>query len=800
MLSREIEGNKTGLIQRNEYTILVSSTLNLLKKKEYNVLAYSANHQSKYMRTTIDEMLKMGRIKCNSSGNIYYIDLHKQALHGVVPSSLEKLVHLRYLDLSECQLTQFSSCIRSLDNLINLEVLDLSHNILSDAISPSLFNLINLQLLNLSHNSLSGSIPSSLRKLVNLQLLNLSNNKLTGAIPSFDNLKKLEVVDLTGCNICQKTEYDILEDAAIRWGKEDTEDSFIDTMLRSKETNGIKCNDKHHVIYIRLTAIKLYGTIPSSLCTLIHLDTLVLSDAGLSGSIPPSIGSLVNLKTLNLEKNSLIGSIPTSISSLVNLEVLMLSLNNLTGHIPSMASLVNLKILSLKGNQLVGTIPSSIGKLQRLELLELSGNIKLRGALPAMQSKNCTILTDGTKVSSIGIKTKPLEYWYDIMFVVCHVAIGYIDLAFDIVAIEALSHSNVTIMVLNIVFVGMNVMLGVWMSWPDAQGILLTVLQLDQLYQGYHAVMTREQTQEMMISKKLDAITRSMPSMILQLCGLLDSVAYTSIADANFWTLLLSIASSIIGASFTLASLAPNSGSSIFNIYFIRHFVYYNIELISRVVVLAWIFWCFGSYGFIVITFDFVIRLVYIVELTKVRLTKVDLTPVKIKFLDAILLTIQSFGSDHTYPGKDNILLVLGFRLTCLWLLLCVFYSIYLMNLRQEKVLVVVSLEAITIVTMLLRLLIYRSRVLDATPTDRPTDRNEYTTIDTNDDTTTTNDTNINTTINNTNTTTNTNDNDIVYVDINSVYSSSGGGSISSSTSSKRIGIIGMSINILDDQ
>ena len=339
-----------------------------------------------------------------------------------------------------------------------------------------------------------------------------------------------------------------------------------------------------------------------------------------------------------------------------------------------------------------------------------------------MSSKGCNISTKGTGISLVEIKTKPLTSPLDYFFVIAHVVIGYIDLIFDILAIIALSSSDIPIMTANISFIVLNVALGVWMSRNDAMDIIRTLLQVDPLYQGYKTFVAGHQTSEMIVSKKIDAVTRSLPSMVLQLYGLLKSLASPDTSGNSFLDtflspnqiLLLSIASSIIGAGFTLASLSPNSGHSIFNIHFIIHYAYYIVEITNRIVILSVMFFTVNAYGFIVAYLDFHYRLSTIREESGGK---------KVILRDRMLIAIQSFGSDHTLPGRYNVLLYFGFAFNTIEMII---FLIVLNTLKTPPLDVARSqgasstLTVVACITWVIRLVFYYTRVLDIAPARPP--------------------------------------------------------------------------------
>lgn len=94
------------------------------------------------------------------------IDLSANSFSGEIPSELENLQGLRFLNLSR--------------------------NHLSGRIPENIGDLELLESLDCSWNELSGAIPSSISRLVSLSSLNLSNNHLSGQIPTGNQLQTLD--------------------------------------------------------------------------------------------------------------------------------------------------------------------------------------------------------------------------------------------------------------------------------------------------------------------------------------------------------------------------------------------------------------------------------------------------------------------------------------------------------------------------------------------------------------------------------------------------------------------------------
>ncbi|KAI4968963.1 hypothetical protein ZWY2020_046293 [Hordeum vulgare] len=217
---------------------------------------------------------------------------------------------------------------------------------------PSSFGcLLNLNILALWDNQLSNHIPQELGYLVNLKELYLNMNNLNGSIPStFGNLTKLTICYL----------YD---------------NQFSRYLPR----------ELGHLVNLQkldLSSNNFIGSIPSTLGSLINLTSLYLWTNILSGCIPPELGYLVHLEELDLSYNKLKCTIPYTFGGLINLTGLYLSDNQLMGHIPNIfGKLTKLTILHLDDNQFSGHVPQEIGTLKDLEHLQFDGN-NLSGPIP----------------------------------------------------------------------------------------------------------------------------------------------------------------------------------------------------------------------------------------------------------------------------------------------------------------------------------------------------------------------------------------------------------------------------------
>ena len=234
--------------------------------------------------------------------------------------------------------------------------------------------------------------------------------------------------------------------------------------------------------------------------------------------------------------------------------------------------------------------------------------------------------------------TKPVVM--DRLFVFAHVLMGYADLVTDVLSIVQFQRQgNAVLMGLNAAFLIFNLCVDVALM-PDAWGRVLTVLQLQQAVQAYESLALGQQTESFERSKKVDAFFRSVPSIVLQLYGLLSTLPTLQAMDIMILT--ASIASGLSGSAMTLGSLAPKSGDSLFSYAFAVHFCYYICELTARLLSMSLLFVSIGPVAFIVLGADTFLRL-FALALRLLALAK-ELD--KAISIDALLLALVVSGSD----------------------------------------------------------------------------------------------------------------------------------------------------------
>jgi hypothetical protein len=205
-------------------------------------------------------------------------------LDGQIPSSIEELEQLEWLDLSN---NSFSGEIPTAIALRFLTYLNLENNLLSGSIPQTLGFISLLRELHLGYNKLSGQIPETLGYLPSINLIDLSNNRLNNSIPS--SLGDLSV--LTSLS------------------------------LESNELSGaipMTLGDVSSLAYLSLQSNHLSGQIPLSFTKLVLLEELYLADnALLTGLIPylPSLMILdINGTNLDNDVSSIAEIIPTDMA------------------------------------------------------------------------------------------------------------------------------------------------------------------------------------------------------------------------------------------------------------------------------------------------------------------------------------------------------------------------------------------------------------------------------------------------------------------------------------------------------
>ncbi|XP_068661350.1 probable inactive leucine-rich repeat receptor-like protein kinase At3g03770 [Aristolochia californica] len=169
----------------------------------YGSIPPKISAMTKLQTLTLDSNFFNGTVPdwFDSMPNLTFLSLKSNQLTGPFPESVGRIKNLTDLALSQ---NHVSGGIPDLSGLSNLEVLDLrenklstgltnmpkslvtillSRNSLADEIPKEFGELLRLQHLDLSFNLLHGTPPSSLFSLPNISYLNLEFNQLSGSLP-----------------------------------------------------------------------------------------------------------------------------------------------------------------------------------------------------------------------------------------------------------------------------------------------------------------------------------------------------------------------------------------------------------------------------------------------------------------------------------------------------------------------------------------------------------------------------------------------------------------------------------------
>ncbi|XP_059461896.1 receptor-like protein 6 [Corylus avellana] len=365
--------------------------------------------------------------RCNFVGSIpstmasltqlKYFDISNNKFRGPISNSMASLTQLKYLDFSHNKFSgsipNFNMCknlttVRLSDNylsseiisiqwekLLNLEILEMSSNLLNGSIPDSLFSHPSLQELDLSYNQFSGQLKEFSNASSFLESLYLDNNHLEGPIPlSISELHGLEALFL-GSNKFNNS----LNISVIQQLKNLLYLDLSHTSLLSEYNDfNLSLSSFPRIIELKLASCMLKN-VPNFLRNLSSLSFIDLSNNQIHGEISTSIGqSFASSSFLFLSSNKFYGSIPISICNATNLQLLDLSNNSFSGTIPQCLFEMTgtLMVLDLRRNKLNATIPNAFPDNCGLQTLALNQN-QLQGRLPKSLA-NCI----GLEVLDIG--------------------------------------------------------------------------------------------------------------------------------------------------------------------------------------------------------------------------------------------------------------------------------------------------------------------------------------------------------------------------------------------------------------
>ncbi|KAJ1688937.1 hypothetical protein LUZ63_013092 [Rhynchospora breviuscula] len=255
-----------------------------------------------------------------------------------LPSHISKLIHLRYIYISNCELTLIPDDIGALWNLQAL-YLWWCHKI--TYLPESIGKLISLRTLELQLNKLK-CLPESISQCCSLQNLIVHSPQ----IKSIPNSLFIQSLNISDCSKLKRASVDVL-----------------------RQINSIRNID--------LCDCRNLEEVPVSIGNLVSLECLNLSSCRSLKCLPESIGNLQNLRVMNLQQCQNLEEVPASIGNLISLEILDLSRCKKLKYLPeSIGNLLNLDYMNLEDSG-IETLPSSICELSNLVTLNLAVNAEI---------------------------------------------------------------------------------------------------------------------------------------------------------------------------------------------------------------------------------------------------------------------------------------------------------------------------------------------------------------------------------------------------------------------------------------
>ncbi|ESR52391.1 hypothetical protein CICLE_v10010867mg [Citrus x clementina] len=372
----------------------------------HSCLFGSINSSSSLFKLVHLEWLNLALNDFNSSeippeiinlSRLSYLNLSGTSLSGQIPSEILKLSNLVSLDLSlndvpggrlELQKPSFVNLVEKLSNLKTLDLGDVS---IRSMIPHNIANLSSSMIIFLRNCELQGRIPSSLGNLSKLLHLDLSLNELQGELPvSVGNLHSLAELDLSANFLSSEWPISIGNLSSLKELDLSQNRFFGELPISMGNLGSLKELDLSQNGYVGPFPVpppgtihylasnnNLTGEIPSWICNLNILESLVLSHNNLSGLLPQCLGNFSDeLSVLDLQGNNFFGTVPNTFIKESRLGVIDLSHNLFQGRIPrSLINCSKLEFLGLGDNQISDTFPSWLGTLPNLNVLILRSNI-----------------------------------------------------------------------------------------------------------------------------------------------------------------------------------------------------------------------------------------------------------------------------------------------------------------------------------------------------------------------------------------------------------------------------------------
>ncbi|KAJ8775073.1 hypothetical protein K2173_020077 [Erythroxylum novogranatense] len=293
----------------------------------------------------------------SSCKSLSTLNLARNKLEGEIPNSFRNLQALRVVSLSNNSLVNLTRALDVLGNCKNLSIVILTLNFKDEQI-PSDMNLqfANLRALVIANCRLRGPLPLWLTDYKELQVLDMSWNLLAGTLPIWlGNFRHLFYLDLSNNSFTGNMPESLTELKALTNTNITLEGMLVEVPMYRKLQRG-----REGWAYNSLGSLpptldlsfnNLSGPIWPAFGKLIGLHILNLKNNYLSGSIPDGLSGMISIETLDLSHNFLSGQIPNSLVKLSFLSKFSVAYNQLQGEIPTGGQFMTFPYASFEGNK-----------------------------------------------------------------------------------------------------------------------------------------------------------------------------------------------------------------------------------------------------------------------------------------------------------------------------------------------------------------------------------------------------------------------------------------------------------------
>ncbi|RHN50285.1 putative non-specific serine/threonine protein kinase [Medicago truncatula] len=340
----------------------------ITKLASLKTLHLSHNHLSGSIPHTIGQLSSLAKLLLSSnklSGVInetHLSNLSQLRILDVSQNSLSLNLSLKWVPPFKLERLYASSCTLGpkfpawLKHQGELEILDISHNGISDSFPKWFWNLsLSLRYLNVSHNILKGTLPKSFTRTKGnydydhgWDVWDFSFNNMNGSLPAFPELGVL----------------------------------FLSKNMLTGSLSSFCTSSSQSLIQLDMSSNFLEGQLSDCWGKFKSLEVLNLAENNLSGKLPNSFGARRQIKSLHLNRNNFSGEIPSLILC-HKLQLIDVGDNNLQGTLPMWIGhhLLQLSNLRMRANKFQGNIPTSLCNLSFLQVLDLSQN-NIIGEIP----------------------------------------------------------------------------------------------------------------------------------------------------------------------------------------------------------------------------------------------------------------------------------------------------------------------------------------------------------------------------------------------------------------------------------